>query len=75
MRKMFVVTATFVITFACLATAQAEYRSQSGGGYASSGSASGNTSRTYRYYRGGVFDRLLELERRKNAWLFGGSRR
>ncbi|MGD9854655.1 MAG: hypothetical protein AB7U20_06850 [Planctomycetaceae bacterium] len=75
MRKMFVVAATFVITLAGLSLAQAGDRPQPSGGYASSGSTSGNSSRTYRYYRGGAFDRLLELERRKNAWLFGGFRR
>lgn len=75
MRKMSAVAATFVITFAGLSTSQADDRPMPTGTYASSGATAGNSSRTYRYYRGTFFDRLLEMERRKNEWLFGGFRR
>jgi hypothetical protein len=75
MRKMYVVAAAFVVTLAGFSTIRADDRPQQNGSYTSNGYSSSTPPRTYRYYRGGVFDRLLEMERRTNAWPFGRFRR
>ncbi len=75
MHKMFAVAAALVIAFAVSSSAQAGSGSQQNGRAYSNGNRSGTPARSYRNYRGGTFDRLLELERRKNAWLFGRFRR
>ena len=67
MRKMLIVAAALAIAFVSFSPVEAANRS----GLFSSGSQ----TRSYRVWRGGVFDRLLELERRKNEIIFGGFRR
>ncbi len=67
MRKKFIVAAALAITFASFSPVEAAGR---GGGL-----FSGSQTRTYRTWRGGVFDRMLEMERRKNEIIFGGFRR
>ncbi len=69
MRKMFAVAAALMIALAVSSSTQAGSGSQRSGRVYSNGYRSGTPSRSYRYYRGGAFDRLLEMERRKNAWL------
>ena len=69
MRKMFAVAVGLVIAFAVSPSTQAGSGKQQSGRAYSRGYRSATSSRSYRYYRGGAFDRLLEMERRKNAWL------
>ena len=67
MRKLFIAAAAIAITFASFSPVEAAGRSGS--------TYSGSQTRTYRTWRGGLFDRLLEMERRKNEIIFGGFRR
>ncbi|MCA9075030.1 MAG: hypothetical protein KDA93_08360 [Planctomycetaceae bacterium] len=67
MRKMLIVIAAIAITCTSISSVQA---SGNGGFFAPR-----SNTRTYRTWRGGIFDRLLEMERRKNEIFFGGFRR
>ena len=78
MRSLLLTVALLVITFADVPSAQAGSRvRQNRRYYGSSATNYTGSYRTvapqqpYRVYRGGVFDRLLEFERRKNEFLFG----
>lgn len=64
MRKTLIVLAVLAITFASYSPAQA---ARKGGLFAPR-----TNTRTYRTWRGGFFDRMLEMERRKNEIIFGG---
>jgi hypothetical protein len=75
MGKKFVTAAACVIWFAGFSTIRADDRPQQNGSYTSRLYSTGPAAQTYRYYRGSIFDRLLQMERRTNAWPFGGFRR
>lgn len=83
--RTLVAATTLMIAFMGFSTAQAEepapqlpvYRQASSTSYypATNYPFHTQSSQRYRYYRGNVFDRLLEMERRTGAWPFGGFRR
>ena len=64
MRKLLAICALLAISFSSLSYADAADRRT--GFFA----PQTNNRRTYRTWRGGIFDRMLEMERRKNEIIF-----
>ena len=75
MRKFYPTATMLIIGIATLSSAEAADRVRPSRGFSSGGYRAASQTRTYRTWRGGVFDRLLEMERRKNEFIFGRFRR
>lgn len=75
MRTMFIVATTLMLSLMPYSTTRADDRVQQNWNYSRNIGRDTTPPRTYRLYRGTVFDRLLELERASGIWPFRNLRR